>query len=108
MSDIVADYDPYLRLMCAAILRALEDHQANIKEHGLGAAVEMEPARFLRATRDGVFSMRWLCEQIEVDQLAIVQRMHERGLMAQLRAVVQTNSHHGIAERRARLERAMG
>ena len=104
----MSDQSPYVRLMCAAILKALEDHQANIKAHGAVAADAMEPARFLRATRYDIFSMSWLCDHIDIEQTAIVKRMHERGLIAKLRAEVQKNSHHGLAARTARLARALG
>lgn len=83
------EYKPYIRVACATLLRAIEDHQDNIKLHGPSAADAMSAAAYLRSMSERPWGIRWICEQIGVQHHKIVARMNERGLIKQLRGVVR-------------------
>lgn len=101
---VLARLAAYKRLVAAVVRQALDDHQANLKQHGITAALLMEPARWLLADTQLVFSFEWCCNVLDLDPGGIRARMNTRDLIKKMRETRVRQEKYESARMRGRSE----
>lgn len=94
---------PYRRLLCAVILRAVEDYQGVLRKEGIEAAEAARVGRWFLAPKVEFGNFRHLCELLERDPERLLSRLNTRDLLKEARAW-QASLEARYARYRARVD----
>lgn len=90
---MIKEYEmvPYRRLICAIIIQAVEDYQAQLLKTGVEEAAASRVGRWLLSEKlDGHGNFPHLCEMLERDPARLRSRLNTRNLLQEMRAYQKT------------------